>query len=239
MPPDKGSEPASTGSHLERYADIFSCVEVNSSFYRPHREATYARWASAVPPWFQFSVKVPRAITHDARLRQTGSPLDAFLGETNGLGDKLACLLVQLPPSLTFDAPVAHAFFEALRDRTSVPVVLEPRHGSWFTGSAYKVGRGFDVDWVYAHPRPAGSDGTHASVPTRLLYLRVHGVPDLYRSSYDAAFLEEMALRLLEAKRAGLSTWCVFDNTAHGHAVPNARDLLRYLESAATRQQPG
>jgi len=239
MPADRGVEPLSAGSHLERYARVFSCVEVNSSFYRPHREATYARWASAVPPWFRFSVKVPRAITHEARLRHTQSALDAFLAQASGLGDKLACLLVQLPPSLTFDACVAHAFFEALRERTSVSVVLEPRHRSWFTGSAYKVGREFEVEWVYAHPRPAGIDGTHLPVPTRLLYLRLHGVPDLYRSSYDAAFLEEMALRLLTAKRAGLSIWCVFDNTAHGHAIPNARDLLRYLESAATRQQPG
>ncbi|MGF6492214.1 uncharacterized protein YecE (DUF72 family) [Luteibacter sp. 621] len=237
MPADRGVEPLSAGSHLERYARVFGCVEVNSSFYRPHREVTYARWASAVPPWFRFSVKVPRAITHDARLRQTGPLLDAFLAQASGLGEKLACLLVQLPPSLPFDAPVAHAFFEALRDRTTVPVVLEPRHRSWFTDSAYKVGRGFGVDWVYAHPRPAGSDGVHLPVPTRLLYLRLHGAPDLYRSSYDASFLEEMAVRLINAKRAGLSTWCVFDNTAHGHAIPNARDLLGHVESAAARQQ--
>lgn len=238
MPADNGPEPVSAGSHLERYARAFSCVEVNSSFYRPHREATYARWASAVPPWFRFSVKVPRAVTHEARLRHTGSLLDAFLAQSSGLGDKLAILLVQLPPSLTFDADVARAFFALLRDRTPVPVVLEPRHGSWFTATAYETGRGFGIDWVYAHPRPAGSDGMHLPVPTRLLYVRLHGAPDLYRSSYDAAFLEELARWLLAAKRAGSSFWCVFDNTAHGHAIANARTVLRHLEAGGASWHP-
>src|SRR5205085_4945044 len=54
-------------SHLARYATRFDAVEVNSSFYRPHAQATYARWAASVPRRFRFSVKLPKAITHDAR----------------------------------------------------------------------------------------------------------------------------------------------------------------------------
>jgi uncharacterized protein YecE (DUF72 family) len=49
------------GSHLERYAQVFGAVEINSSFYRPHRRTTYERWAASVPETFQFAVKVPRA----------------------------------------------------------------------------------------------------------------------------------------------------------------------------------
>ncbi|SRR5581483_207180 len=64
------------GSHLARYAARLNCAEINSSFYRPHQPATYARWAASVPANFRFAVKLPRAITHDARLRGVGTDLD-------------------------------------------------------------------------------------------------------------------------------------------------------------------
>ena len=231
MPAAAVPDIAAAGSHLERYARVFNCVEINSSFYRPHREATYARWSSSVPATFQFSVKVPRAITHEGRLRDAEANLDAFLAQVSGLGEKLACLLIQLPPSLTFEAPIAHAFFAALRDRTSALVVLEPRHASWFTASAYETGLKFGVDWVWAHPRPEGIDDALVPEPTELLYLRLHGAPHLYHSAYDGAFIEQTAQRMLAARGAGRRVWCIFDNTARGHAILNARDLLQGLSA--------
>ena len=63
-------------------------MEINSSFYRPHRRSTYERWAASVPAAFRFAVKVPRAVTHDRRLREAGGALDAFLAEAAGLGER-------------------------------------------------------------------------------------------------------------------------------------------------------
>ena len=57
------------GTHLQRYAVHLNAVEINSSFYRPHQPATYARWAASVPESFRFSVKLPKTITHQQRLR--------------------------------------------------------------------------------------------------------------------------------------------------------------------------
>ena len=57
------------GSHLERYGAVLNAVEINSSFYRPHRTTTYERWAASVPEDFRFAVKVPKAITHEHRLK--------------------------------------------------------------------------------------------------------------------------------------------------------------------------
>jgi len=94
-------------SHLARYAQVFPAVEINSTFYRPHRATTFARWAACVPRAFRFSVKVPRTITHDQRLAHSAPLLEAFLEEVAPLGKRLGCLLVQLPPSLAFDARVA------------------------------------------------------------------------------------------------------------------------------------
>ncbi|MCF5397969.1 DUF72 domain-containing protein, partial [Pseudomonas syringae] len=74
------------GSHLQRYASRFNAVEINSSFYRPHRAQTYARWAQAVPAGFRFSVKMPKLITHEHRLRECETVLTTFLSQCTALG---------------------------------------------------------------------------------------------------------------------------------------------------------
>ena len=87
---------AADGTHLQRYASRFAAVEINSSFYRPHRPATYARWAASVPASFRFAAKLPRRITHELRLRQSEAALSIFLAEVTALQSQLGCLLVQL-----------------------------------------------------------------------------------------------------------------------------------------------
>ena len=72
------------GAHLERYAQRLTAVEINSSFYRPHRPATYARWAAVVPEAFKFAVKVPKEITHTRRLRDVAVPLEALSVRDHG-----------------------------------------------------------------------------------------------------------------------------------------------------------
>src|SRR3984885_11840176 len=99
------------GSHLHRYARRFNAVEINSSFYRPHRRATYERWRQSVPESFRFSVKLPRTITHEGGRAECQSELLSFMESAGGLGQKLAVLLVQLPASLEFDESVASIFF--------------------------------------------------------------------------------------------------------------------------------
>ncbi len=125
-----------SGSHLERYAARLDAVEINSSFYRSHRPATYQRWAATVPETFRFAVKVPRLITHERRLVNVEEPLDNFLQQMMLLGSRRGPLLVQLPPSLVFHPGQAAAFFSMLRTKLSGPVVCEPRHASWFTQAA-------------------------------------------------------------------------------------------------------
>nr|WP_283243494.1 DUF72 domain-containing protein [Corallococcus exiguus] len=124
---------------MERYARVLPAVEINSSFYRPHRPGTYARWRDSVPETFRFAVKVPKVITHELRLRDAREPLERFLGEAGHLEAKLGCLLVQLPPSLQHERETARAFFQSLRERTAVDVVCEPRHRTWFTDEARQV----------------------------------------------------------------------------------------------------
>lgn len=208
------------GAHLERYARVMNAAEINSSFHRPHRPATYQRWAASTPEAFRFSVKVPRMLTHDRRLADPDDGLDRFAGEIAGLGPKLAAALVQLPPSLGFDAVVAGSFVESLQSRIAAPVVCEPRHADWFTP---------EVDaWLAARrvARVAADPARHPDAGTPggwrgLTYHRLHGSPRMYYSAYAPEALAELGLRLREEARHA-PTWCIFDNTAGSAALPDA-----------------
>lgn len=216
------------GTHLERYAQVLSGVEINSSFYRPHRPATYARWRDSVPDAFRFSVKVPKAITHEARLQPDEDTLQRFIGEVAHLGHKLGCLLVQLPPSLRFDAAVANAFFERLRQVATIDIACEPRHPSWFADDAMALLARHAVSYVDADPPVRGQRLPADNGP--LCYIRLHGSPVMYYSNYADATLDAVAAEIRLTAARGKRVWCVFDNTAEGAAVPNALSLLARLQ---------
>ena len=208
------------GTHLQRYARKLHGVEINTSFYRPHAITTYERWAKQTPRTFRFAVKLPREITHEGQLRAARRPLEEFLGSVAGLGGRLGPLVVQLPPSLAFDASVAARFFKLLRERHQGPVVCEPRHRSWFDTAAealllrHRIGRiAADPAVVSAAAQPGGWPG--------LVYYRLHGSPDKYWSIYEKARLAQWMQALKALPRATLA-WCVFDNTASGGATANA-----------------
>jgi len=225
---------ADGASMLARYATRFDTVEINSSFYRPHRRDTYARWADSVPADFRFSAKLPRTITHDQRLQQAGALLDRFLGEATGLGDKLGCLLVQLPPSLAFDARVAATFLAMLRRRWDGAAVCEPRHRSWFAPAAETLLARHRIGRVAADPAPDEAAALPAADAT-VRYWRWHGSPRVYYSDYDDAALRALA-EAVHAMPAKREFWIVFDNTAHGHATPNAAALQERMHAGPARR---
>ncbi|MFJ4384892.1 DUF72 domain-containing protein [Pseudomonas sp. NPDC089408] len=216
------------GSHLQRYAGRLDAVEINSAFYRPHRPATYARWAASVPEHFRFSVKLPRVITHELRLENCEVALDAFLGQIQHLGYRLGCLLVQLPPSLAHDARRDRYFFEALRRRHAGPVAVEPRHASWQAAGSMLTD--LCIAQVAASPSRFAADAQPAGWPG-LVYWRLHGVPRIYHSEYSQQCLLQLAERLQCSHGAGAETWCIFDNTASGAALGNALALRRWASA--------
>lgn len=210
------------GTHLQRYAARFDCVEINSSFYRPHRRQTYERWADSVPPGFRFSVKMPKLITHELRLRDSDQALDEFLGQCEGLAERLVCLLVQLPPSLVFEPASAEAFFVALRQRFNGDVVFEPRHESWVM--AEPMLRAYRIAQVVVDPSRISTDGSAQGWPG-VRYWRLHGSPRIYHSAYELPCLQRLAQDMKACAAEGASVWCIFDNTASGAALGNAMTL--------------
>ena len=211
------------GSQLERYASVFPAVEINSSFYRAHRETTYARWAASVPRGFRFSVKLPRTITHSLRLARADALLAQFKDETGGLGPKLGCVLVQLPPSLQFEHAIADTFFDKMRADFGCMVACEARHPSWFGANASAMLRSHAITRVLADPAK-GQPGEYEPT-TGSGYMRLHGSPRIYYSSYSDEQLDRLVHGLTERGRTG-THWIIFDNTASGAATTNALAVL-------------
>jgi len=212
------------GSGLERYAARLGYVEINSSFYRPHQRKTYERWAASTPTDFRFAVKVPQAITHERRLTSVDDLLARFLDETDGLGAKRGPLLVQLPPSLRFEAERVGAFLETWRGLTDAPTVLEPRHASWFEEEPERMLADFQVARAATDPAVVPAASEPGGWPG-LTYRRWHGSPVIYASAYPPEALDALAARLAQESE----TWCVFDNTRFGAATRDALALLDRL----------
>jgi uncharacterized protein YecE (DUF72 family) len=216
------------GTHLQRYAAIFRAVEINSSFHRPHRVTTYVRWGECVPESFRFAVKLPRAITHEKRLADADELVDVFLREVSGLGNRLGCLLIQLPPSLEFDPAIAERFLGELQRKYSGDLFIEPRHRSWFEPDANKLLQDARVGRVAADPAVIPVAAEPGGSPAKVYY-RLHGSPRIYYSAYTEGYLDGLAFRLRAYARAGVPVWCIFDNTIRGEAMINALYLIRKI----------
>src|SRR5580698_2965788 len=166
------------GTHLHRYSRIFSCVEINSSFYRPHRAATWAKWSRETPSYFRFSIKAPKAITHEAKLRDTAHLLEAFFEQIKPMGEKTGPVLFQLPPSLSFNLAVAEDFFSLLRKLYKGEIALEPRHATWFTASVNMLLKEKEITRVAADPPKGDPVAAEPGGNTGLAYYRLHGAPN-------------------------------------------------------------
>lgn len=214
-------------SYLARYAMRFPAVEINSSFHRPHRQATYARWAESTGPDFRFSVKLPKTITHERRLVACDDLLRRFADEVSGLGEKRGPILIQLPPSLAFDQSVADRFLHTLQAILPAQAVIEPRHPGWFDGRADALLAVHRIARVTADPAPV----PEAALPggwRGFTYIRLHGSPHMYRSDYEPdriALHAEMAVRFASSG----PVWVVYDNTTSGAATRNALALGQRL----------
>jgi uncharacterized protein YecE (DUF72 family) len=210
------------GAALARYASVFNGVEINSTFYRRHKPITFARWADSVPASFRFAVKFPKQITHVLKLKAAEDASRLFLQDIAPLGEKLGPILCQLPPSLVFDPATAGAYLAFMRSVHSGEIVVEPRHTSWVTEEAVALLSRLAIVQVFADPSPIA-----ASEARTQRYMRLHGKPKVYYSSYGDAELRAFETML------STDSWCIFDNTASGAAIDNALTMREFLQNPA------
>jgi uncharacterized protein YecE (DUF72 family) len=205
-----------TGSGLERYAETFSMVEVNASFYRAVRAETFASWAEQTPDGFRFSVKINRAVTHAARL-SANAKLEQALEPMMSLGPKLLAVLIQLPPTLAHEPGRDAAFLSRLRGIYTGTLAWEPRHPSWESPEAGALLADYGITPVLTSiPEP---DAAYSAAGT---YVRLHGTPRRYYSAYSSTDLAALARWLTGATAPAI---VIFDNTASSAGVRNALEL--------------
>jgi uncharacterized protein YecE (DUF72 family) len=109
-----------------------------------------------------------------------------------------------------------------------VAVACEARHPTWFTTEAAALLKSKHIAYADADPIPDECEIKHRA-DSSLVYVRLHGSPELYKSSYDYTYLDDLAHTLQQRAKKGAQVWCVFDNTAQGAAQPNALHLLARL----------
>lgn len=216
----------SEGTHLQRYSRVFNAVEINSSFYKNHKATTYRKWAAETPDHFRFSVKLNKYFIHEKRFLESDHFLRVTVDGIKELGEKLDVLLVQLPPSLSFEAKPVAKFLKNLRHYYDQQIAWEPRHPSWGSSAALKLLNDFNIAKVFADPEPCPSEILSCDLTQ---YHRWHGSPDIYRSRYSLQSLQNLAATLQAP--APEKTWVIFDNTTFGHATENALELKQLVES--------
>jgi uncharacterized protein YecE (DUF72 family) len=122
---------------LGYYAERFNSVEVNYTFYRIPTEKLLEGWAAGTPAGFTFTLKAPRRITHDNKLRNVADLTQTFCRTAATLGSKLGVLLFQLPPTFKRDDAVFAAFLDAIPEGTRA--AFEFRHASWHDAAVFEA----------------------------------------------------------------------------------------------------
>jgi uncharacterized protein YecE (DUF72 family) len=215
-------------------AERFTAIEVNATFYRLQRRETFARWRAETPPGFRFAIKGHRWLTHARRLADPLPSIRLERSRAEGLGDKLAVVLWQLPANFHRDLDRLAGFVRALRHWRRVRHAIEFRHRSWFDD---EVAGCLHEHRIAACQSDAADWPLWDAVTTDLVYVRLHGHDITYASGYSPARLRAWARRLRRRLAEGCDVHVYFDNDAFGHAPADALRLRALLDGSGTRAQ--
>lgn len=211
---------------LAYYAERFSSVEINNTFYRLPSVETLEQWQEKVPASFEFAVKASRYITHMKKLKDPSDTVPRFLERLDALGPALGPILFQLPPHWHANADRLRHFLAALP--TGYRYVFEFRDPSWFDPAIRALlersGSTFCIHEI-------GRERSPLMVTANLVYVRLHGPDAAYQGSYSDSALRGWARALGEWAGAGHDVRCYFDNDDAGHAVANAARLADLLNA--------
>jgi len=210
---------------LAHYAERFSTVELNASFYRPPMANMLKGWQRRTPDDFRFAVKAWRMITHSAKLADCDEYLGAFFERLEPLADKVGLVLFQLPPSLSADPERLDGFLGKLPAGTRA--AFEFRHSSWHDEATYEVLRRHNQAFV---PFELAGEWAPRIATADFVYVRLHGREAKYRGQYDEAALDDWVGWLRAQLTEGRDAYVYFDNTDEAdHAVRDAQRLAAKL----------
>ena len=202
------------------YSQHFNTLELNVTFYRFPELKLLQNWYAKAPAPFIFSAKVPQLITHQKKFIDTGDILKQYYDVlANGLAEKLGGVLFQLPPKMTYSPELLELILQ--QTDTSFTNVIEFRHRSWWRKEVVEALSEQGITFCGASYPGLPED---VVINTPVCYYRFHGVPQLYYSSYNDAFLQQVATAI-EQNPSVTKAYCYFNNTAAAAALSNAAFL--------------
>ena len=210
------------GKMLPYYAERFPTVEINYTFYRAPSEKILQGWDAATPERFKLTLKAPKRITHDARLRDCADRVRQFLETAAVLGPKLGALLFQLPPNLKKDVALFDAFLDAFPPR--VCAAFEFRHVSWLDEEIYARLRARNMALCVA-------DSEKLSTPVEVT--ADYGYFRLRDEGYGSADIERWARVIEERTRQCRDVYVYFKHEESGKGPQFARELIAALPQTA------
>lgn len=220
-----------SSSRLHYYSSLFNSIEINSTFYKLHKPATFQRWSHDVPQEFTFTVKLWKEVTHKKNLEYKEDDLGSFVSTLDFSDSNKGCLLIQFPASIHSDmidrVEQILSTLHDLMENQRWHLCVEFRHRSWYEQNVLSMLRLYNASLVY-HDMPR-SFPTHDVEKSEIVYLRFHGPDDGYRGAYTREFLDEYAQYIHDWNSMGKDVYAYFNNTL-GSAFDNARYLYRKME---------
>ena len=202
------------------YCEHFNTLELNSTFYKFPTVKTLEGWHNKSPDDFLFAVKAPRLITHTKKLIDCASELDDFYNACKkGLKDKMGCLLFQFPPSFKYSSEALELVLRSLK--LTFKNVIEFRDVSWWNKEVYDAFKANNIIFCsVSHPRVPEDIITTSSTA----YVRLHGNPKIFYSSYSEAYLSNLHHILMKNKELK-DAYVFFNNTASTAGILNAQQF--------------
>lgn len=203
------------------YAQHFSTYELNGTFYRMPTVRSLKTWHDMVADDFVFSVKANRNITHYKKFADCSTEIAEFYAIVReGLGQKLGCVLFQLPPSFVYSEEKLQLILMELD--ASFENVVEFRHESWWRAGVFEAlaARGIIFCGV-SYPKLSET----LVATSNIGYIRLHGKPKLFYSGYGDTELAVLHAEILTKKWEKVFVY--FNNTADIHGIA---DALRFKE---------
>ena len=209
---------------LNFYQQKFHTVELNNSFYRLPAKETFENWRDSVGDEFLFSVKASRYITHLKKLKDCKEPLDNFLRQAEGLGEKLGPILFQTPSNFKKNLERLEEFLSSLPDKFDF--TFELRNDSWFDNKVYKLLNKYKASFCVYELADLHSPKL---VTCDFAYVRLHGPDGRYAGKYTKKALEKWAAEFNGWTKNKKRVYCYFDNDQNAYAAQNARQLQEMI----------
>jgi uncharacterized protein YecE (DUF72 family) len=203
---------------LGYYSERFPTVEINYTFYRLPTEKLVLGWAAGTPSPYRLTLKAPRRITHDRKLRDCGELVRTFCHAAAALGPKLGVLLFQLAPTFKIDLAIFDAFLAELPK--GAPAAFEFRHDSWLTDEVYERLRARNLALCIA-------DSDTRSTP--LISTARYGYFRLRDEGYTPVDLDRWAETIREHQAGWDDTFVYFKHEDEGRGPELARQLMDRL----------